>query len=167
MSTETTFNKSEGFKKPPMAPTNYSGVNLKLASPETILEWSFGEVTKPETINYRTPRPEKHGVHHHRQFPRRARAVSPLPARGQVPVRGAGRARPPRLARIGRASRTVGQTRYVHSSTTLPGTCAPKLCASSCAMNMSVAANMICRVDMLDTVRNFRNTYHFRSLCGM
>ena len=62
------FTKSEGFKKPVVAPTNYSGVNLKLASPETILEWSFGEVTKPETINYRTQRPEKHGLFDERIF---------------------------------------------------------------------------------------------------
>ena len=62
------FTKSEGFKKPVIAPTNYSGVNLKLASPETILEWSFGEVTKPETINYRTQRPEKHGLFDERIF---------------------------------------------------------------------------------------------------
>ncbi|MEK7462487.1 MAG: DNA-directed RNA polymerase subunit beta' [Patescibacteria group bacterium] len=67
MSTET-FNKSEGFKKPPLIPTNYSGVNLKLASPETILEWSHGEITKPETINYRTQRPEKHGLFDERIF---------------------------------------------------------------------------------------------------
>ncbi len=67
MSTET-FNKSEGFKKAAPAPTNYSGVNLKLASPETILEWSHGEITKPETINYRTQRPEKHGLFDERIF---------------------------------------------------------------------------------------------------
>jgi DNA-directed RNA polymerase subunit beta' len=41
---------------------------LKLASPERILEWSFGEVTKPETINYRTQRPEKHGLFDERIF---------------------------------------------------------------------------------------------------
>lgn len=56
------------FKKPAPVPTNYSGVNLKLASPETILEWSHGEVTKPETINYRTQRPEKHGLFDERIF---------------------------------------------------------------------------------------------------
>ncbi len=61
MSTET-------FKKSAPIPTNYSGVNLKLASPETILEWSHGEVTKPETINYRTQRPEKHGLFDERIF---------------------------------------------------------------------------------------------------
>src|SRR6185437_2621772 len=40
----------------------FKGVRLKLASPETILGWSHGEVTKPETINYRTQRPEKDGL---------------------------------------------------------------------------------------------------------
>jgi DNA-directed RNA polymerase subunit beta' len=37
-------------------------ITLKLASPERIKEWSFGEVTKPETINYRTQRSEKNGL---------------------------------------------------------------------------------------------------------
>ncbi len=41
---------------------------MKLASPETILDWSWGEVTKPETINYRTQRPEKHGLFDERIF---------------------------------------------------------------------------------------------------
>jgi DNA-directed RNA polymerase subunit beta' len=67
MSNET-FKKPDTFKKPPVIPTNYSGVNLKLASPETILEWSHGEITKPETINYRTQRPEKHGLFDERIF---------------------------------------------------------------------------------------------------
>ena len=49
-------------------PTQFSEVSLKLASPERILEWSFGEVTKPETINYRTQRPEKHGLFDERIF---------------------------------------------------------------------------------------------------
>jgi DNA-directed RNA polymerase subunit beta' len=40
----------------------FKGVKIKLASPETILDWSYGEVTKPETINYRTQRPEKDGL---------------------------------------------------------------------------------------------------------
>src|SRR3954469_15142521 len=40
----------------------FKGVKIKLASPETILNWSHGEVTKPETINYRTQRPEKDGL---------------------------------------------------------------------------------------------------------
>ena len=49
-------------------PTQFSEVSLKLASPENILDWSFGEVTKPETINYRTQRPEKHGLFDERIF---------------------------------------------------------------------------------------------------
>jgi len=41
---------------------NFDMVKITLASPEIIKEWSFGEVTKPETINYRTQRPEKAGL---------------------------------------------------------------------------------------------------------
>jgi DNA-directed RNA polymerase subunit beta' len=41
---------------------DFKGVRIKLASPETISSWSHGEVTKPETINYRTQRPEKDGL---------------------------------------------------------------------------------------------------------
>jgi len=37
----------------------FSTVGIKVASPEKIIEWSRGEVTKPETINYRTQRSEK------------------------------------------------------------------------------------------------------------
>ncbi|MEK7157119.1 MAG: DNA-directed RNA polymerase subunit beta', partial [Patescibacteria group bacterium] len=40
----------------------WNGLRLTLASPEKILTWSSGEVTKPETINYRTQRSEKHGL---------------------------------------------------------------------------------------------------------
>lgn len=42
--------------------TNFSGLQIKLASPQDILSWSHGEVTKPETINYRSWRPEKDGL---------------------------------------------------------------------------------------------------------
>jgi len=55
-------------KKPTIAPHQFTEIGLKLASPETILEWSHGEVTKPETINYRTQRPEKHGLFDERIF---------------------------------------------------------------------------------------------------
>src|SRR5512135_1449901 len=41
---------------------DFNGLQLKLASPEVIKSWSHGEVTKPETINYRTLRPEKDGL---------------------------------------------------------------------------------------------------------
>ena len=44
------------------ATEEFKAVRLKLASPQDILNWSYGEVTKPETINYRTQRPEKDGL---------------------------------------------------------------------------------------------------------
>ncbi len=40
----------------------FDSISIKLASPERIKEWSFGEVTKPETINYRTQRSERNGL---------------------------------------------------------------------------------------------------------
>ena len=43
-------------------------VYIRLASPNDILAWSYGEVTKPETINYRTYRPEKDGLFCERIF---------------------------------------------------------------------------------------------------
>ena len=48
--------------------TDFQSIVLKLASPEKILEWSRGEVTKPETINYRTQRAEKDGLFDERIF---------------------------------------------------------------------------------------------------
>lgn len=42
--------------------TDFDAVRLRLASPEVIRGWSYGEITKPETINYRTQRPEKGGL---------------------------------------------------------------------------------------------------------
>jgi len=42
--------------------TEFDSITLKLASPEQIKEWSYGEVTKPETINYRTGRSERGGL---------------------------------------------------------------------------------------------------------
>ncbi|MGC8651100.1 MAG: DNA-directed RNA polymerase subunit beta' [Minisyncoccia bacterium] len=41
---------------------DFEALSLKLASPEEILSWSYGEVTKAETINYRTQKPEKEGL---------------------------------------------------------------------------------------------------------
>lgn len=41
---------------------DFDAVSLKIASPERIKEWSYGEVTKPETMNYRTQRSEKNGL---------------------------------------------------------------------------------------------------------
>ncbi|MEX2053961.1 MAG: DNA-directed RNA polymerase subunit beta' [Candidatus Colwellbacteria bacterium] len=47
---------------------DFDGLLIKIASPEDILSWSYGEVTKPETINYRTQRPEKEGLFSERIF---------------------------------------------------------------------------------------------------
>lgn len=57
MSQTTNFNLS-----------NFESLQIKLASTEKILEWSRGEVTKPETINYRTLKPEKDGLFCERIF---------------------------------------------------------------------------------------------------
>ncbi len=46
----------------------FESVRISLASPDKILDWSFGEVTKPETINYRTLKPEKDGLFDERIF---------------------------------------------------------------------------------------------------
>ncbi|MCK5786730.1 MAG: DNA-directed RNA polymerase subunit beta' [Candidatus Sabulitectum sp.] len=43
-------------------PADFSGIRISLASPETIKEWSYGEVTKAETINYRSYKPEADGL---------------------------------------------------------------------------------------------------------
>ncbi len=50
-------NKEQSFQ-----PMTFDAIKIGLASPEKILEWSRGEVTKPETINYRTLKPEKDGL---------------------------------------------------------------------------------------------------------
>ena len=47
---------------------NFSALKIGVASPDDILKWSHGEVTKPETINYRTQRPEKDGLFSERIF---------------------------------------------------------------------------------------------------
>ncbi|MBI1957408.1 MAG: DNA-directed RNA polymerase subunit beta' [Candidatus Niyogibacteria bacterium] len=54
--------------EPTTAPIDFKAISLKLASPERILSWSRGEVTKPETINYRTQRAEKDGLFDERIF---------------------------------------------------------------------------------------------------
>jgi DNA-directed RNA polymerase subunit beta' len=47
---------------------DFNAIRLRLASPNDIHRWSYGEVTKPETINYRTQRPEKDGLFSERIF---------------------------------------------------------------------------------------------------
>ena len=44
------------------APATFDQIKISLASPEKILSWSFGEIKKPETINYRTFKPERDGL---------------------------------------------------------------------------------------------------------
>ena len=41
---------------------SFEEIKISLASPEKIVSWSFGEIRKPETINYRTFKPEKDGL---------------------------------------------------------------------------------------------------------
>jgi DNA-directed RNA polymerase subunit beta' len=45
-----------------VAEQNFDKIKITLASPEKIKSWSYGEIKKPETINYRTFRPEKDGL---------------------------------------------------------------------------------------------------------
>ena len=56
------------FKKDSKIKNNFTKITIGLASPEEILESSFGEVTKPETINYRTYKPERDGLFCERIF---------------------------------------------------------------------------------------------------
>ena len=56
------------FKKESKVKNNFTKITIGLASPEEILENSYGEVTKPETINYRTQKPERDGLFCERIF---------------------------------------------------------------------------------------------------
>jgi DNA-directed RNA polymerase subunit beta' len=56
------------FRKDQTTNSNFSSITISLASPELILERSHGEVTKPETINYRTYKPERDGLFCERIF---------------------------------------------------------------------------------------------------
>ncbi len=47
---------------------NFKAIQIKLASPDVIMSWSYGEVTKPETINYRSFKPERNGLFCERIF---------------------------------------------------------------------------------------------------
>ena len=51
-----------------MAHNTFDSIKIGIASPEQILNWSHGEVTKPETINYRTLKPERDGLFCERIF---------------------------------------------------------------------------------------------------
>ena len=47
---------------PAVAAQTFDQIRISIASPEKILSWSFGEIKKPETINYRTFKPERDGL---------------------------------------------------------------------------------------------------------
>ncbi len=50
------------FFEKPKDPLSFDGVQIRIASPEKVMQWSHGEVKKPETINYRTFKPERDGL---------------------------------------------------------------------------------------------------------
>ncbi|MCP4582371.1 MAG: DNA-directed RNA polymerase subunit beta' [candidate division Zixibacteria bacterium] len=56
------------FAKNQRKPSDFAAIRIQLASPETVRSWSFGEVTKPETINYRSFKPEREGLFCERIF---------------------------------------------------------------------------------------------------
>ena len=58
---EPAFFDSREFHRGPLT-SDFGAIKIGLASPEKIRSWSFGEVTKPETINYRTFKPERNGL---------------------------------------------------------------------------------------------------------
>ena len=62
------YNKVWLFRKDNKIKSNFSKISIGLASPEEILENSSGEVLKPETINYRTYKPERDGLFCERIF---------------------------------------------------------------------------------------------------
>lgn len=63
-----TRNRAQAKKFDLINIADFAGLKITVAKPEQIKEWSYGEVTKPETINYRTFRPEKDGLFDERIF---------------------------------------------------------------------------------------------------
>src|SRR5512136_87351 len=59
---EATLEDYLSFYEKGKSPINYNAIRISIASPEKIESWSHGEVKKPETINYRTFKPEKDGL---------------------------------------------------------------------------------------------------------
>src|SRR5260370_14542871 len=58
---ETTLYRSSPYDRSSLI-ADFDSIRINLASPEKIRSWSHGEVTKPETINYRTFKPERDGL---------------------------------------------------------------------------------------------------------
>ena len=56
------MNELTNFANPVQKPETFDQIQIGLASPERIRSWSFGEIKKPETINYRTFKPERDGL---------------------------------------------------------------------------------------------------------
>jgi len=50
------------FFEKPKEPVSFDAIRIRLASQDKILSWSYGEVKKPETINYRSFKPERDGL---------------------------------------------------------------------------------------------------------
>jgi len=63
------MNKEQGkMTQKNLYPKDFDKIRLAVASPEEIANWSYGEITKPETINYRTQKPERDGLFDERVF---------------------------------------------------------------------------------------------------
>src|ERR1700754_4193315 len=56
------MNEMTNFANPLAKPETFDQIKIGIASPERIRSWSFGEIKKPETINYRTFKPERDGL---------------------------------------------------------------------------------------------------------
>jgi DNA-directed RNA polymerase subunit beta' len=56
------MNELTNLANPIQKPETFDQIQIGLASPERIRSWSFGEIKKPETINYRTFKPERDGL---------------------------------------------------------------------------------------------------------
>src|SRR5258707_12216300 len=56
------MNEMTNFANPIVKPETFDQIKIGIASPERIRSWSFGEIKKPETINYRTFKPERDGL---------------------------------------------------------------------------------------------------------
>ena len=64
------MNEMTTFANPVAKPETFDQIKIGIASPERIRSWSFGEIKKPETINYRTFKPERDGLFCARIFAR-------------------------------------------------------------------------------------------------
>jgi hypothetical protein len=88
--------KKEVKKKAPgnVSFTGFDAVRVTIASPDQISSWSFGEVRKPETINYRTFKPERDGLFCERIFGPVRVSVGLSARRGSTGFSGEADARP-------------------------------------------------------------------------